>query len=209
MNRTFTLGLALGTALLVACGGARKGPEGDDRFSVDRLYPMREGAVWSYDVDTGQGLPILAISRITQASESRAEVTVGREAIPYERRPDGLYRPDREAYVLRAPVREGASWDAGDGVTAEVRSTTRSVDTPAGHFEGCVEVVESGGAAGKTVRTVFCPDVGPVEIESSMPMPGQSHVARVTARLRGYDLTEKKADDDGPPESGVKQVEGP
>jgi hypothetical protein len=179
--------------LVSACGGARKGPDENDRLSVDRLYPLRVGAVWSYDVDTGQGLPILAITRVTKASENAAEIMVGKAPIAYERRPEGLYRPDREAFVLQAPVRTGEKWDAGDGATAEVMSVAKTVQTPAGQFQGCAEIVESGSSNGKVVRTVFCPDVGPVEVESSMPSEGGGEAARVVARLRGFDLSARLA----------------
>jgi hypothetical protein len=182
--------VAICLVLLAACGGSRDKAATDDRLSVDRLYPLRQGAVWSYDVDTGQGLPILAISRVTKVEGTRAEIAVGREPIIYERRADGLFRPDRDAYVLLAPVRAGEHWQAGSGVTAEVRSVEKTVSTPAGEFHGCAEIVETGGAGGKITRTVFCPDVGPVEVESSMPVPsGGGELARVVARLRGYDLS--------------------
>jgi hypothetical protein len=175
--------------LLVACRSAPQVDAGD-RLSVDRLYPLRTGAVWSYDVDTGQGPTILAITRVVRAEGSAVEISVGKASIQYERRAEGLFRPDRQAFVILAPVKAGASWDAGGGSTAEVRSVDRSLDTPAGRFQGCVEIVESGGSGGKVVRTVFCPDVGPVEVVSSMALPGEGQV-EVTARLRGFNLDAK------------------
>ncbi len=188
-DRRFAVAICL--VVLAACSRSQGTTNADDRLSVDRLYPLRQGAVWSYDVDTGQGLPILAITRVTKAEEKHVEIAVGREPIVYERRVEGLFRPDRDAYVLLAPVRPGETWDAGSGATAEVRTVEKAVSTPAGEFQGCVEIVETGGTGGKTVRTVFCPDVGPVEVESSMPMPqsNEGEVARVVARLRGYDLS--------------------
>ncbi|MDB4990550.1 MAG: hypothetical protein JWN04_5728, partial [Myxococcaceae bacterium] len=54
---------------------------------------------------------------------------------------------------------------------------------------GCVELRETGGATQKVVRTVFCPDVGPVELESSLSLPISGAGARVLARLRGYDFS--------------------
>jgi hypothetical protein len=63
------------------------------------------------------------------------------------------------------------------------------VSTVAGEFVGCVEVRESAGAGQKVVRTVFCPDVGPVEVESSLQLAVTGRAARVLARLRGYDFS--------------------
>jgi hypothetical protein len=151
------------------------------------MYPLREGSVWTYDVDTGEGLPVLAITRVTRRDGQRVEVTSGSTPIYYEQRPDGLYRVDRQAYSLKAPLAEGARWDAGGGATAEV-AAVRAVETLAGTFQGCIEVRETGGSAGKVVRTVYCPDVGPVEVESSMAMGLTGQTVRVLARLRGYDF---------------------
>lgn len=185
------LAVALLLLLLAAC--SRSGGKGnnDDRLSVDRLYPLRQDAVWSYDVDTGEGLPILAITRVTKVEAQRVEMSVaGRQSISYERRDEGLYRPDCETFVLQAPVRAGESWHACGKATAEVRSVQKDVSTPAGEFHGCAEIVETGGNGGKMTRTVYCPDVGPVEVESTMPVPGGGgEVARVIARLRGFDLS--------------------
>ena len=179
--------------LLAACmachtGGATTGASGD-RHAVDRLYPMRAGSVWTYDIDTGEGAPpTLAITRVTRSEGGQVDVSSGGPPIRYEQRSDGLYRADRRAYVLKQPVRKGATWDAGEGATAEVLAVDQRVSTPAGDFTGCVEVRESGGNTPKVVRTVFCPDVGPVELESSMGLAVSGRSARVVARLRGYDF---------------------
>ncbi|MET0343226.1 MAG: hypothetical protein ABW252_19615 [Polyangiales bacterium] len=183
--------------LVAACAachasGAVTGKPGD-RLAVDRLYPLRQGSVWTYDVDTGDGNPpTLAITRVTARDGALAEVSSGAAPIRYALRADGLYRDDRRAYVLKGPVKKGARWDVGQGAIAEVVEDDKRVSTPAGDFTGCVEVRETGGPSPKVVRTVFCPDVGPVEVESSMGLgitgatAGRS--ARVLARLGGYDF---------------------
>jgi hypothetical protein len=179
-------------AVLAACVGCRPGgavvSKPGDRLAVDRLYPLRAGSVWTYDVDTGEGPPALAITRVTKSAEGQIEVSSGGPVIRYEQRADGLYRGDRGVYVLKGPVRKGARWDAGQGASAEVLDDDKRVSTPAGDFSGCVEVREAGGATPKVVRTVFCPDVGPVEVESSMGLAISGRSARVLARLRGYDF---------------------
>lgn len=189
MKLRIPLALAL-CSLLFACRGPAPAASGaKDRLSVDRLYPMRAGSVWTYDVDTGDGPPTLAITRVVASAEGRAEVSSGGAPIRYEQRSDGLFRDDRGGYVLKQPLAPGARWDAGQGVTAEVVDIDKQVSTPAGEFGGCVEVVERGGATEKQVRTVFCPDVGPVELESSIGMAVTGGAARVIARLRGYDFS--------------------
>jgi len=176
--------------LLAGChhAGGASGSEGA-RLGAERLYPLRAGSVWTYDVETGEGgPPTLAITRVTRSEGGQVEVSSGGAPIRYEQRPDGLYRVDRAAYVLKLPLRAGERWDAGQGATAEVVATDRRLSTAAGEFSGCVEVRESGGATPKVVRTVFCPDVGPVEIESSLQMQLTGRSARVLAQLRGYDF---------------------
>jgi hypothetical protein len=180
--------LGCASACLASCATtAAKPAAAGDRLAVDRLYPLREGSVWTYDVDTGEGLPILAITRVTRRDGERVEVTSGSAPIYYEQRADGLYRVDRQAYVLKAPLAPGAHWEAGGGSTAKV-TAIRAIETAAGTFQDCVEVRETGGSAGKLVRTVYCPDVGPVEVESSMSMGLSGQTVRVLAKLRGYDF---------------------
>ena len=188
MNIAYASLLAL--CFLTACHGAQaaNGKSGD-RLSVERLYPLRAGSVWTYDVDTGDGPPTLAVTRVLSSADKRAEVSSGGAPIRYEQRADGLYSSDREVYVLKLPLRVGASWDAGQGATAEVTDLDKRVSTVAGEFVGCVEVRESAGAGQKVVRTVFCPDVGPVEVESSLQLAVTGRAARVLARLRGYDFS--------------------
>lgn len=169
-------------------GGKPAGATAADRFSVDRLYPLRVGSVWAYDVETGDGPPTLAITRVTANDAGQVDVSSSGTPMRYEQRPDGLYRSDRGSYVFKLPLRVGAHWDAGLGATTEVVSIDTQVKTVAGDFSGCVELRETGGQTPKVVRSVFCPDVGLVELESSMSLPVSGGGARVLARLRGYDF---------------------
>lgn len=174
--------------LLAACGGAPAAkPTGE--LTAERLYPMRVGSVWTYDVDTGEGLPVLAITRVVAKRGEQVSVSSGAEPLTYEQRADGLYRTDLAAYVLKAPIQKGTRWELREGQVAEITDVQKTVVAPAGSFSGCVEVRETGGAGQKQVRTVFCPDVGPVEIESSLQMQLSGQAARVVARLRGYDFS--------------------
>lgn len=174
---------------LAACGGSASTLKPTETPDIVRLYPLRAGSVWTYDVDTGQPLKTLAITRVTASTDTRFEVTSGADPIVYERRPDGLFRPDRGGYVLKAPLRKGARWEAGTDAEAEITDVEKSVATQAGDFHHCVEVVERGVNTGKQIRTVFCPDVGPVELETSLQMNLSGEVARVHATLRGYDFS--------------------
>ena len=177
------------TLLWLGCGGGPPRAESHDRLSVDRLYPLRPGSVWTYDVDTGEGLPTLAITRVTGRTGDQVEMSTGSDSISYQVRPDGLFRPDLGSYILRAPFQKGARWETREGQSAEITDVAKQVSCPAGDFQGCLEVREAGGPSQKQVRTVFCPDVGPVEIESSLHIALTGQAARVVARLRGYDFS--------------------
>ncbi len=173
---------------LAGCHGAAAKNAGDAKLTVERLYPLRAGSVWSYDVETGEGPPTLAITRVTSAANGSAQVSSGGAPITYEQRADGLYRTDRGVYTLKTPLAVGTRWATTQGGSAEITAVGTHVSSLAGEFEGCLEVRESEPASQKQVRTVFCPDVGPVEVESTIALQLSQRGARVYAKLRGYDF---------------------
>jgi hypothetical protein len=182
--------LAAFVSVLAGCGGAPPGPgrpTGDVR-APRRLYPLGEGNVWSYKVDTGTNLDSLVVMRVVRAENGHFEVSPGGGGSPnvYEQRPEGLFRPGNGTWLLRAPLTQGASWPSASGMTATVTSIEARASTGAGEFTGCVEITEEGGDAGRTIRTVYCPDVGPVLIDTSMTLTTSETPVRVVARLQGY-----------------------
>jgi hypothetical protein len=176
-------------AWVVGCGAAASQQGPASSITVERLYPLRAGSVWTYDVDTGEGLPVLAITRVLASSNGHVEVSSGSDSLHYEQRPDGLFRADVGSYLLRMPLAAGSEWEGHDGGRAQITHIDARASTPAGDFVNCVEVVENSGVSEKRVRTVFCPDVGPVEIESSLQIQLTGKSTRVIARLRGYDFS--------------------
>jgi hypothetical protein len=68
-------------------------------------------------------------------------------------------------------------------------STGTTIETPAGAFDRCMEVVETGGKLELEVHTVYCPGVGPVLVVSTMHSNVSDRVATVSAQLRGYDVS--------------------
>jgi hypothetical protein len=172
---------------LSGCGGAdvRDGGRGSDAHTPERLYPLGAGYSWSYLIDTGTGVSTLAVVRVTRVDGARYELSSGGEPNFYERRPEGLFRPGNGTWLLRAPLRAGASWPSSGGMTATVTDVRARAETGAGTFRDCVEIMESGGESGRTIRTVYCPDVGPVLIDTSMALTTAEPV-HVVARLQGY-----------------------
>jgi len=103
--------------------------------------------------------------------------------------PEGIRVPPSNAWLVRAPLVEGATWPGRGGRTAFLISTGTTVQTPAGAFDRCMEVLETGGKLDLEVRTVYCPGVGPVVVVSTMHSNVSDRVVTVSAQLRGFDVS--------------------
>ena len=190
-------------AALAAAGCGPSTPEVAEptveRLAPTTLYPMRDGAQWVYDVETGgPEPPTLGIFEVLEASgdtrtiannrgmDARGNVRHG-DAMTYEIGDQGIRHVQSGGWVLRRPIEAGAEWPAMGGRTARVTNVDRSIEVFAGTYDHCVEVTETGGEDGRTVRTVYCPQVGPVEIESRMETELTMRSVSTRARLRSYD----------------------
>ncbi|MCA9616424.1 MAG: hypothetical protein H6722_28465 [Sandaracinus sp.] len=190
MTRT---ALPLFAFLLLACGGAQR-PVDRGPVTSERLYPMSEGSVWTYDVATGVGPDVLAISRVVAIRGTSVEIrNDGGQSLTYERRAEGIFEPASSSWLLHDPIEVGATWDAGAGRTARISATDERVDVMAGVFESCVRVEETGGEDGRLIATVYCPDVGPVIIESRMTAQLTGMEASVRGTLRAFALGDEAA----------------
>lgn len=189
MTRQFHAAILLALPLaLASCGGAQTptGPSEAERLDPRHLYPLGDDYVWTYDLDTGTGLNTGAFSRVVAHHGNRFEVSNGSDPIPYEVRPEGIFRADRQRWLLRRPIRVGASWESVLGGRAEVTNIHATTTTFEGTFRECVEVRETG--ENRVARNIFCPDVGLVffELVQSLPIPGETLTQ--TARLRAHRL---------------------
>lgn len=189
-SNTLTLALLLILPLFVGCGGAQPTtaqPTTLPKHHAWRLFPLLDGSAWAYDVDTGDGDNVLAVTRVIGVTGNLVDVVTGNDDVArYEQREDGIFRLATGAYLLKHPVEQGATWPSGGDKTATIIDVNMAIETLAGAFTECVAVEEVGAESGLTIRTVYCPDVGPVEIQSHMQLRDQ--VARVIARLRGVTL---------------------
>lgn len=188
--RTFAF---VGLVLTLGCGGAQR-PVDRGPITPDRLYPMTEGSVWTYDVETGVGPNVLAISRVVAVRGTSVEIrNDGGQSLTYERRAEGLWEPGSSTWLLRAPIEVGASWDTGSGRTARITTIDERVEVMAGVFEDCVRVEETGGDDGRLIVTVYCPNVGPTIIESRMTAQLTGMEAAVRGTLRAFALGDEAA----------------
>lgn len=179
--------------LVFGCGGAQR-PVDRGPVTPDRLYPMSAGSVWTYDVATGVGPDVLAISRVVAVRGATVEIrNDGGQSLTYERRAEGIFEPASSTWLLRGPITVGTHWDAGGGRTARITATDEAVETVAGSFTSCVRVEETGGGDGRLIATVYCPDVGPVVIESRMTAQLTGMEAAVRGALRAFALGDDAA----------------
>ncbi|MCA9581132.1 MAG: hypothetical protein KC416_05015 [Myxococcales bacterium] len=186
-NNSTPFSLLLLAVLTSACGAATPepvGPKGPLRATD--LFPMTLGTVWSYDVDAGEAAPVLAISRVTRAEQGRVEITSGSAIHPYEIRDEGIWRPGSETWLLRDPLSVGSTWPSQAGLSARVEAVAISMETALGPAEGCVRVEEKDADNVRSIRTTYCPDLGPVLVESTMNLDVSGETARVSAKLRGF-----------------------
>jgi hypothetical protein len=188
---------AVAAAFCLASACAGQGPPPSDQVALQpsELYPLKTGNAWSYDVDTGEASTTLAITRVEAFDGRIAEVRTGHAVVRYEVLAEGIRVPPRDAWLVRVPLVEGATWPGRGGRTARLIATDTNIETPAGAFERCVEVLETGGKLELEVRTVYCPGVGPVSLGSTMRSNVSDRVVTVSAKLRGYDVSPSPASD--------------
>lgn len=178
-------------ALCFAAACAGRSPSASSRTTIDPsdLYPLQTGNAWSYDVDTGELSTTLGITRVDTFDGRIAEVHTGRAVVRYEVLQEGIRVPPDDGWLIRAPLVEGATWPGRGGRTARLNDVDARVVTPAGTFDRCMEVVETGGKLELEVRTVYCPHVGPVKVDSRMRSNVSDRAVTVSAVLRGYQVT--------------------
>ena len=176
---------------LAACGAAQTGG-GSETLTAHGLYPMEMGGVWSFDLDTGFGPPVLGVMRVENVDG--IQVTIrnnGDQVSTYERRPEGIFHLESESWLLRDPIAVGEGWPSAGGRQAQIRSVDVRASTPAGDFTGCVDVEETGGEDGRVIHTIYCTGHGMVEQRASMTMEMTGSEAAVNVKLRGYMVTEE------------------
>jgi len=175
--------------VVAACAGQSGTHSPPAAFDPSEFYPLQAGNAWSYDVDTGEARTTLGITRVESFDGRIATVQTGRAVVRYEVLPEGIRVPPDDAWLIRGPLAEGATWPGRGGRSARLTSLEVRVDTPAGKFERCIEVVETGGKLDLEVSTVYCPRVGPVTVASTMRSNTSDRVAKVSARLSGFDVS--------------------
>ena len=154
-------------ALLLACSAAPVPARGTTPGSyeppapsdVERYLPLRDGDVLSYLVWQGDApQPEQVIYQVERPSSRDASLRAGNQL----RRltvSESSVQLVTGGTLLAAPLELGAEW-AGAAGRVRVTAVERSVDVPAGHFEGCLVTTEQNGPGPASIVTTYCPDVG-------------------------------------------------
>ncbi len=185
-DRCAVYSVVLSAFAQLGCSGAAVPSAPVDAVDPLDLYPLALDNAWSYDVDTGDPPTTLGITRVQSVDGDRVEVRTGDTVVRYELSPDGIRVPPENVWLVRGPLRVGATWPAPGGRTATVIALDLSAETGAGTFGDCVEINEHGGRLDLEVRTIYCAGVGPVVVASTMRSNVSERSVTVTATLRGY-----------------------
>jgi hypothetical protein len=139
--------------------------------ALERFFPLVDGMVYTYRTQNEVGEEGLLVARVFRADPHHGELRFPTGSKTFEYAPDGVVlraRGGEAVYVLKAPVQVGATWRGEHGGETKVLSVTASVDTPAGHYESCVQTMEQRlGDRPVRYATTFCPDVGVVSLEAA------------------------------------------
>lgn len=186
------LAVAIGaTALASGCTGSKGGGDtktASKRTGVLRYYPLEPGMQWSFMLRESPAAPgLLVVTKVVAFDGTNAELRTGTSTTALRVAKDGIVREPQHTYMLRWPIELGQKWPTSPGATMEVTGVDQKVTVEAGTFEGCVETTERfGGDEARVLRTVFCPDVGPVTLEATaLGVEGGAVTQRATLRAFG------------------------
>jgi hypothetical protein len=170
--------------LLTACSGATEGTAavaaspwltpgtGQNAVSgssIERFFPLVDGMVYTYLTVNEVGGQGLLVARVHRGDAYHGELRFPSGAKVFELAPDGVMvrpRGGEASYVLKMPLQVGTSWRGEHGGQSRILNASALIDTPAGHYEGCVQTLEERlGDTPTRYSTTFCPEVGVVQIE--------------------------------------------
>jgi len=182
---------------VTTCGGSRSqvaAPVEDERLPACpalRYLPLIDGNQWAYDAeDDDTGEKGMFVTRARRLPGPKFALLSSQGSHTVEVRTDGITRPDSDAYLLKAPLAEGAEWPGEAGAVVRVASLDRIVNVPAGQFVGCIETVEevrtrAGGDPSRRVTTTYCPDVGVALLHAEVWRGGRHSGEHATLRSFG------------------------
>ena len=159
---------------------------GGGNESLD-YYPLLANWGWAFEVER-DGNKVLAPYAVVERTAEVAVVKNGDARITYAILPNGIARREGSLtgdFLVRAPVRKGASWPVESG-EAKVVDTGLDITLPSGTYRDCAVVEEVRRDPARVTRTSYCRGTGPVEIEMRVFDPLRKTFETVAhARLLG------------------------
>jgi hypothetical protein len=144
-------------------------PNATSGSAIERFFPLVDGNVYTYATMTEQGEPGMLIARVHRTDAHHGELLFPNGTKAFEIVPDGLVlrgRGGEMSYVLKLPLQTGTTWRGEHGGQSRIINDAAMVDTPAGHYDGCVQTLEERlGDRPTRYSTTFCPEVGVVQLE--------------------------------------------
>jgi hypothetical protein len=165
-----------------ACGGAEPAPpkwlapasEGMKDVAsgtqLERFFPLVDGMVYQYATENEVGEPGLLVARVFRSSQAAGELRFPSGSKRFSYAADGVIfqSVDGPVYLLKLPMTVGASYAGEHGGQTKVLAIDKGIDTPAGHYEGCIQTLEERlGDRPVRYATTYCPAVGVVLLEAA------------------------------------------
>lgn len=172
-RRAGVLGAVL-ACLIAACGDGKPvvAPVGPTKpasgSSVEQYFPLEEGKLYNY-VTTENGESGMLVAKVHRTDPIHGELRLSNATKRFVYSREGVAY-DTGVFILKAPLDVGATWPGEHGGTTKVTSIDATVKVLAGSYGSCVTTVEEGGRpAGSKYGTTYCPGVGMVLLEISVP----------------------------------------
>ncbi len=137
---------------------------------LERFFPLVDGMVYQYATENEVGEPGLLVARVFRSSETAGELRFPSGSKRFSYAADGVLfqSADGPVYLLKLPLTVGSTFRGEHGGQTKVLEIDASLDTPAGHFDGCVRTLEERlGDRPVRYATTFCPAVGVVLLEAA------------------------------------------
>jgi hypothetical protein len=199
MNRASSLVIAM----MLGCASAPAAPTAPappPPEGAAEYFPLTPGWKWAYQVQQGND-SILATYAVLERLGDTAIIQKGDDRLSYSLMPDGIAR--REGleigdFLLKNPIRAGASWPLQGGGEAKVAAVGRVLTVPGGTFPNCATIEETRSDPPRVARTVYAAGIGPIQIEVQVQDPSGQFKTAMKAQLVG--VTKPGEDPLGAPE---------
>ena len=152
------------------------------------FYPVALGNAWAHMVtshDTNE--QVLVTSRIAKVDPDGFVLTTGAQNVAIARKPDGLFKPQSGYYILKDPIKPGATWKMRDADgTVSITALAQTTTVSAGKFRNCLHVTEEIPGS-QRAQIVYAPGVGPISMKV-YSLEIDPPLLLISSELKGYQI---------------------